>query len=108
MFRDFDNSLLQVPFVHVTYRLRSELPDPARQQRRLAELHGDVARVANGVEVRPGVQPGILFQAAASLLADRAVGVFVAEVMGRRGGAVAAEGRVGQTWKPRARYRPQP
>ena len=81
----------------ISYRLGSELPDPARQQRRLAELHGDVARVADGVEVGPGVQPGKLLQVAISLLADGVAGVFVAEVMGRRGGGgVVAKGRVGE------------
>ena len=90
-----------------SYRLRSELPDPAREQRRLAELHGDVARVADGVKVRPGVQPGKLLQVVtASLLADDdgvAAGVFVAGVMGRGGRGVVAEGRVGQTCKERVK-----
>ena len=86
-----------------SYRLRSELPDPAREERRLAELHGDVARIAQRVEVRPRVQPGELLEVATADGVVVMVGVLVAEVVGRggrgRGGGV--EGCVGQSWKTR-------
>ena len=84
----------------LAHRLRSELPDPAREERRLAELHGDVARVAQRVEVRPRVQPGELLEV--DTAADNiVVGVFVSEVVGRRGRGRGVDGRVGQSWKTR-------
>ena len=83
----------------LAYGLRSELPDPAREERRLAELHGDVARVAQRVEVRPRVQPGELLEVATAADGVVVVGVFVSEVVGRRGRGRGVDGRVGQPWK---------
>ena len=85
----------------LAYRLRSELPDPAREERRLAKLHGDVARVAQRVEVRPRVQPGELLEVDTAADDIVVVGVFVAEVVGRRGRGRGVDGRVGQSWKTR-------
>ena len=85
----------------LAYRLRSELPDPAREERRLAELHGDVARVAQRVEVRPRVQPGELLEVDTTADDVIVVGVFVSEVVGRRGRGRGVDGRVGQSWKTR-------
>ena len=66
-----------------SYRLRAELPDPAGEELRLAQLHGDVSRVADGVEVGARVEPGELLEVAAVAVASIGLVavVFVAEMV---------------------------